>query len=257
MIYLKLVSQIIAVLLIIQSLEYIYLSRKIFKTGLGSWPFVRDEWHLNSTISIPIFNLFFKDRYFVIWQIIQVILAAWLFIHPHFLILTGLLFIHLITMIRFRGLFNGGSDSLTLVILMALTVAYIQPEKWGAWVLYFIAFQSALTYFRAGLAKLKNKNWRNGTALSQILNAPTYSPHRICLWLKNSPTLSKFISVGIILFECILPFSVFHSATLSIFLGLAFLFHLTNAYLLGLNRFVWAWSATYPALYFVSTGLSL
>ena len=31
-------------------------------------------------------------------------------------------------------------------------------------------------------------------------------------------------------------------------LSIGLLFHITNAVVLGLNRFIWAWSATYPAL---------
>ena len=33
-----------------------------------------------------------------------------------------------------------------------------------------------------------------------------------------------------------------------ILLALGFTFHVVNAFVLGLNRFVWAWVATYPAI---------
>jgi hypothetical protein len=34
--------------------------------------------------------------------------------------------------------------------------------------------------------------------------------------------------------------------------AVALAFHIANVYVFGLNRFVWAWAATYPALYFCS-----
>jgi hypothetical protein len=38
-------------------------------------------------------------------------------------------------------------------------------------------------------------------------------------------------------------------------LGIAVLFHLANACLFGLNRFVWVWIAAYPAILWLQSRL--
>jgi hypothetical protein len=57
----------------------------------------------------------------------------------------------------------------------------------------------------------------------------------------------------VIVFECAFPLVLWvrpQGAALLLACGLAF--HLCNALVLGLNRFLWAWLAGYPALLFWS-----
>jgi hypothetical protein len=51
----------------------------------------------------------------------------------------------------------------------------------------------------------------------------------------------------VIAFECAFPLALIDARLLSL-LGIAF--HVVNARVLGLNRFLWAWLAAYPALWF-------
>lgn len=60
---------------------------------------------------------------------------------------------------------------------------------------------------------------------------------------------------AMMLFEAAFPLALLYPALTFPFLAAAFTFHLLNAKLLGLNRFVPAWLATYPAILFASHSL--
>lgn len=64
--------------------------------------------------------------------------------------------------------------------------------------------------------------------------------------------LAKILSWAVMLWEVSFPLSLIHPAVCAVYLGLGVIFHLSNFYLFGLNRFVWAWIATYPAIVYCS-----
>lgn len=156
---------------------------------------------------------------------------------------------------RFGGSIGGGSDSMFFQVQVGLLVAslgVVNPAlvRIG---LGWIAAQSVLSYFIAGGAKLRNRDWRNGVAMANLLRTEgpyvLFRPARV---VGNSRTLCVALSWALVLFELVFPFVLLlpWEAKLVV-LAAGFLFHLANAAVLGLNRFVWAWSATYPALLFV------
>ena len=53
------------------------------------------------------------------------------------------------------------------------------------------------------------------------------------------------------LFELAFPMGFVHPALLKTTLAIAFAFHVANACLFGLNRFVWLWAASYPSLFWL------
>jgi hypothetical protein len=164
----------------------------------------------------------------------------------------GLIFSTVGLVIRFNGPLGGGSDSMTFQVLIGLLVASfgvtnpILVRVGMGW----IAAHSVLSYFLAGVAKLKTENWRTGLALQTLLrsNAPytLFAPARN---LADSQTLCAGLSWMIILFEIAFPLVlILPWEGKLVLLSIALLFHITNAVVLGLNRFIWAWAATYPAL---------
>lgn len=154
--------------------------------------------------------------------------------------------------VRSRGPVCGGSDSMYFQVQLGLFVAalgYINPllVKLG---LGWIAAQSVLSYFLAGVGKIRNAGWRDGTALQQLFasNGPYVLLHGIRR-LASAKMLCAGLGWSVVLFELGFPMVLaLPTAGKTIFLGLALFFHLTNAVVLGLNRFIWAWAATYPAL---------
>lgn len=154
--------------------------------------------------------------------------------------------------LRFNGPLGGGSDSMVFQVLIGMLVAsfgIVNPVLTQIG-LGWIAAQSVLSYFLAGVAKVRNENWRNGIAVRNLLNSNgpyvLFTPTRRLAGAKSFCHLAGW---GIVLFELTFPSVLLlpWEGKLAI-LSAGAAFHFANALLLGLNRFVWAWMATYPAL---------
>ena len=84
---------------------------------------------------------------------------------------TILLITSVLITLRTRGPLCGGSDSMFFQVQLGLWVAALgmfHPALPGAG-LAWIAAQSVLSYFLAGLGKLRHAGWRNGSALRNLL----------------------------------------------------------------------------------------
>lgn len=158
--------------------------------------------------------------------------------------------------IRSRGPVCGGSDSMFFQVQLGLLIAALGdlhpalPRVGLGW----IAAQSVLSYFLAGVGKLRNAAWRDGAALQRLFTSN--GPY--VLWqgirgLAKAKSLCAVLGWGIVLFELVVPAVLLMPVEgRCAFLGLALAFHVVNAVVLGLNRFIWAWAATYPALLYFS-----
>lgn len=139
---------------------------------------------------------------------------------------------------RWRGTLNGGSDAMTMQIVLAWFIALLDPSLENICVAY-VAIQNLLSYFVAGVAKVLRTEWRNGQALKRFLiqfEVP---------WVPAPAALSWCV----IFFEMLFPLAIF--APWPFVIG-GLVFHLLNAYALGLNRFFFAWVAGYPAIFFLA-----
>lgn len=137
--------------------------------------------------------------------------------------------------VRWRGTFNGGSDAMTFLILTAWLVSAILPSSESIALLY-IAIQLILSYLVAGIAKIVSPQWRNGQAPQYFLAMSGVAV---------TPEQAFVLAWVVLVFECLFPLAVFAPIP---FLLFGLVFHLMNVYFFGLNRFVFAWVAAYPAL---------
>jgi hypothetical protein len=155
---------------------------------------------------------------------------------------------------RFRGTFNGGSDSMTVLALLGLSVAALFPARPRVALggLGYIALQATLSYFVAGVIKLKEPSWRRGRALAGFSQLPRYGVPAGARALLGRPVLGRFAAWTILLFECAFPLALLGPRICLPFLVLSLVFHVLNDALFGLNRFLFAWAAAYPAIYYVS-----
>ena len=170
-----------------------------------------------------------------------------LFIHSVFVYL--LLIISIIWIARACAKsFNGGSDSMSMVVLMGLSIEVFFPKAG----LFYIAIQSLMSYLISGFIKIKNADWRSGFALKAYLQISPYVP----LFPSLKSSTYSLLSGLVIVFELFFAFSIVHTPTLEVFLALGLIFHMFVAIVFGLNRFLHIWIATYPALYFLSLYLN-
>lgn len=148
---------------------------------------------------------------------------------------------------QWRGAFNGGSDYMSIVLLTGLALVELSFPYAG---LGYIAVQTLLSYFIAGIEKLRHLEWRNGQALGMVLRSSPYLPKAIFQKLVAKPSFSIILCWLLIIFECSSLLLFWAPSYALSFIGVALLFHLLNFYFLGLNRFFWAWLASYPAVLF-------
>ena len=249
-------ERLLALAIVLQSVELLQIRNTWSDTGIWRWSTLRKE-HLH----FPKYLLFSMDAILsergfscLVWTQLLSSLVVW--ISPTNSTILGLIFLSTwLISIRWRGTFNGGSDSMTAIIALSLWIA--QANVNTPWVvrmcLGYIAVQTTLSYVIAGWVKLRNPTWRSGQALPQFIRTPGYdSP---VPWIRNfldRKIIALFAGWIVIAFECMFPLAWTGPRACLGILALSFVFHLVNYWVFGLNRFVFAWAAAYPALYFWS-----
>ena len=161
----------------------------------------------------------------------------------------GLLIIAVMLLHRFQGPYNGGSDSMSILVLLCLLLSHVAPTRfWQELALGYLGFQLTFSYFQSGYIKVINAEWRNGSALRDVFLLTAYPVSEHVRRWSQSPKLLLGMSWSVMLFELLFPLSLLNSAALTVALGIAVSFHLANACLFGLNRFFWIWPAAYPVI---------
>jgi len=161
----------------------------------------------------------------------------------------GLLVVSIISLRRFQGPYNGGSDCMSALVLLCLLLSHIVPTKfWQEIALGYLAFQLCFSYFQSGYIKIINADWRSGQALHDVFAITAYPISENIRRLAHSSRLMLIMTWLVILFELAFPLSLLNQTTLIIALIVAACFHLANACLFGLNRFFWIWLSAYPIL---------
>ncbi len=185
----------------------------------------------------------------------QIVLASLLLVGiADRLVVVGLWACGLWQLHRFDGPYNGGSDKMLLLLLTCLAVAHIWPDL-GPVALGYLAVQLVLSYFVSGWVKLRSPAWRDGRALAQVFAVSSYPTSEALRHWACRPVAMRVASWGVIGFEVLFPLSLLNPMALAAALVFAAAFHLANAALFGLNRFVWAWLSAFPALIWFQTRL--
>lgn len=150
---------------------------------------------------------------------------------------------------RYQGPYNGGSDRMGLLILYCLSFAHWLPSGALADAAFgYLAAQVVLSYVISGQVKIVNPEWRSGRALADVFQFSAYPVSESLRALADRPQLLWAASWSVMLFEVLFPLSFFSEGLLILALAVAVAFHVANACLFGLNRFVWFWIAAYPSI---------
>jgi HTTM domain len=151
-----------------------------------------------------------------------------------------------------------GSDQMSLITFVAVAIYKLFPgDVYVAQAsLWFIAVQGCLSYFVAGVAKVISPVWRSGEALRRILGTRSYGTRGSAFLVRGREKVCFALSWFLIFFECTVPLTLAFGRTgFAVFAVLGTFFHVTNAVIMGLNTFVWAFVATYPAILFCALSL--
>lgn len=247
-------EKLIAWAIVLQTIELLQIRASFAPDGIWRWKVVRREFDgLPKPLRAGL-DWLLDYRGFVALLVARLFFALAVFFITHPLQWGFLLFSTILISVRWRGTFNGGSDYMTLIVLMAITVGRIWPDHPRVMLgcLWYVALQICLSFFVAGTVKLKKSEWREGKALEGFLTSSYYGVPQPLGRLSRQPRLMTLTAWGIMAFECAFPLALVDPRICAGMIALAAAFQLGNVYAFGLNRFFWAWSAAYPALYWCS-----
>ncbi len=151
-----------------------------------------------------------------------------------------------------------GSDQMSQITFVAslLEKAFPHDARAREACLRFVAFQTCVSYVSAGTVKLVSPVWRDGSAVTGIFRTDAYGDAALHGLLKRYPDLAVVLAWTVILGELSFPLVLFAPRWVAEgVLATGAVFHLANGKFMGLNRFVWAFSGTYPAVAYVSRAL--
>jgi hypothetical protein len=191
-----------------------------------------------------------------VWSLLRILFSAGLLIcgvagipfDPAWFAVLALM--NWVSLLPFFGLFNGGSDTMGMMLLIAL--AFTRFEGTTEKVLLWIASLSLLSYFLSGLRKGFHGKWWNGEALKNfILGSPVSLPFGASLlsgagWLERA-------GLSVVIAQILGPLLVIAGVAVPWVLLAGVVFHLLNFIFFGLNRFFWVWLATYPAVFWLGS----
>lgn len=228
---------------LIQSLEFFKIRAAWNNKGIWSKTILSKE------VPVP---FLWDEKFFYQVLALRLITGIWLILWPHALPTVFLLFSAIYINMRWRGTFNGGSDMMTIVVGSGLAWYWLfedsNPDV-ANWGLYYIAAQSVISYFVAGVIKIKKADWRSGVALKAFLNSSVYENNQeFIVRIIESPKIIFALTWVTLIFECLFPLALFNHFAAWILVIIAATFHFVNIYIFGLNRFFWAWAATWPCI---------
>lgn len=234
----------LSVFAIVQSLEFLYLWLIKKQYQVWDWNIISLEISDSKKVQ-NILGFFLSNHHFIYLNLIRIVIAAIGFMFPITEVYVALLFLHLLTMVRWFGCFNGGSDYMNTLLLWTTSFG-LYSQRAAHIALWVIAIHVCWSYFRSGLVKIKSPSWRKGKALSYFVHSHMYEKTS---FLTHS-FFVKIVSYSVITFEIFFPLALFSAHSAFVFCGIGVLFHIANAYVFGLNRFLWAWTIAYPALFY-------
>ena len=239
--------------LLLQTLEHWCIADSTDPEGVWSWPVQRADIPDSAVWTKRFLDGAFLPQYYramlvlrglgavlLAWSGASLGLACWLFLSQ------------LLLLVRWRGAFNGGSDFMTLIVLTGMLIAQCMAQAgdpelgWRAG-LWYISLQTVTSYFMSGWVKLLQPQWRSGEALVVFLNGAIYGPLP-ARHLLSRPLLARAAAWAFIVWECSFPLVFVGPLTALFFCATAVVFHFLVFWFFGLNRFFWAWLATFPAI---------
>lgn len=261
---LRLIDSIAACGVLLCSFEYLTTRSLLTDTGLLSWPVHRLRYKLMTHGSFAtILSVALSYPHVLVLLEIQSVLALLLLAGSLFNILSAPVAFLLtsgiaLTLMLFalRSPYGKeGADQMLIIIFVALTLGYaFNTPVIFATCFWFLAVQACLSYSTAGIAKIASPIWRSGQALPAIMATTGFGHRSFFTWLRAHPILTKILTWCTLTLEALFPFVLlvpWWLRLLWLLWGIGF--HASNAVLIRLNRFIWAFTATYPAIWYCAS----
>jgi hypothetical protein len=152
-----------------------------------------------------------------------------------------------------------GADQMAKMVLAAGAGVYLLPSSRAIaeWGIAFIVAQASLAYLVSGTIKFISPNWRSGQALAAIMCTRLFGRARVGRWLTTHRKFSAAVSWAVMIWECLFPLVILAPPRImALMLAVGVLFHVTGAFVMGLNTFFWSFVGTYPAIVFANVAIN-
>jgi pimeloyl-ACP methyl ester carboxylesterase len=144
-----------------------------------------------------------------------------------------------------------GSDQGSFLVQSAAAAARANggtPKAVDA-ALWYVSLQSVLSYGVSGLVKMTSPTWRSGDALAGVMRTRSYGDKATWEFLDQHPRVGKALVRSTLALETLFPLVFLGRKRVGpAFVAAAAGFHLANARLMGLGRFVWSFGGMHPAI---------
>lgn len=251
------VQKLVSIAVLLQTIEVLLLKDVMSEKGTWKWSLIQKDFAIFPRTIARIFDWLLRPDHFELILWIRLALSVLFFFVFHPFVGLFLFFSTCLISWRWRGTFNGGSDFMTLIVLGVLVIAAfaVASPSIQTGCLLYLGLQTASSYFISGFTKIKHANWRQGFALTGFLNLAVYNLPKGLGWILKNRRGAKGLSWGVMIFECLFPLALTSPKYSLVFIVAAIGFHFANWACFGLNRFLWSWLPTYPALYYCSLWL--
>lgn len=146
-----------------------------------------------------------------------------------------------------------GADQMMVVVWAGLAIAGVSVAAG----MTLIGGQAVLAYYAAGIAKLAGAEWRAGTAVQRIVSTATHGSRFAARLLAVRP-VGRAASWATIAFEIGAPILLLGGFVGGLVFALvALAFHVSIAWVMGLNNFVWSFAAALPILFLAATQITV
>ena len=242
-----------------QSLELLSVSSSFSERGVWRWSTLRLRYERLPRPLLALLDRLLGEKGVRALLVGSCLAAGSMLVTPSLAAMSICLLVTFLMALRFWGNVNGGSDSMTLLVLLSATVTELAGPGTtiGEAALWYLGLQSLASYMLAGLVKVQSASWRRGRALDHHLrSAGLGSPPGAVSRIIRSRTGGIVTCWSVILFELLAPMSLLDPRLTSAFVAVALAFHMMNAWLLGLHRFTLAWLSSHVALFALAASLS-
>jgi hypothetical protein len=146
------------------------------------------------------------------------------------------------------------AEQLNSILLFYLAACAWWPDgRFHTVTLCAIAVQTLFCYLSNGVIKMLEPDWRSGANLKTLFQLAGYSRPVVSRWAARvDAAVFRWLSMGVICWELsAMVAPLVPGVWLDAFLAIGICFHLTVAFVIGLNTFFWTFLSTYPAIIFL------
>jgi hypothetical protein len=193
-------------------------------------------------------------RVFTALLLLDAVVVTALFIFPTnsaLLIASALL---LLIQMKRHYMSYDGADEMIFLCLIALFVGRIMDASRIA--VFFLAAEASLAYLVAGMYKAFSPYWKKGQALLLITRTNLFGQEDVARILQRHLAVTRNFEFVFVLWESTFPIAlVAPPKLLVLILAVGLIFHISCAWVMGLNTFLWAFAATYPCVIYANQEL--